>query len=255
VGVSTPWPDDEGAPAGHRDGDPTPLPALPPLPPLPPGLVVPDDPRDLEADAEALRAERSTPSSPPAWQRVLMTRRWRRSGLSGPVVVLALFVVAAFASLVVAVLPSVPRPVPAAPLASPLTPPGRAGGLLPDLQLPGVGGDQPLRSIRPGVVLLVPDGCECRQVVADLVVATRDARLQVLVVGRTTHPVLPETAPRTRVGATMDDGRLSAALSPAPGDAPTAVLVRPDGVIARVAVNLRDVQADIGPDLAVLSAG
>lgn len=261
--MASSWSDDDARSSASPGGD------LPPLPPEWAALVVPDDARALEADAEAVRAERRAAAQraehgaaapPPRWRRLLETRRWHRYGLSGPVVVLALLVVAAFASLVVTVLPSAPRAVRQAPLATTTAPPGRAGGLVPDLLLPAPGGGElSLREVRPGVVLLVPDACGCDHLVADLVVATRDARLQVLVVGRTSPPALPDTAPRTRVSATLDQGRLAAALAPAAGAtsetaAPTALLVRADGVIARVVPELRDV-TEIRPDLAVVGPG
>jgi len=85
------------------------------LPPLDwPALVVPDDARELAAEAEALRRERRAAARRDRLGRLLLTRRWQRFGVSGPLVALTLVIVAAFGSLLVIFLPSRPdQPGPA----------------------------------------------------------------------------------------------------------------------------------------------
>jgi hypothetical protein len=228
------------------------------LPELPAGIVVPDDARDLAPDLAALRAERAARRPRARWERLLLTRRWQRHGLSGPLVVLALAAVATIGSLVVVVLPDQSRIPTPRPLASPTIAAGRTGGLLPDVTLREESGAiLRLREIRPVVLLLLSDACSC----ADLQRADAERlsritvayRLSVLIIGQSTSPPVPTATSRQRVRTAADPARAVAiALDPIVTDRPAAVLVRADGTIARV---VPDVVVDgLGPELAAIAA-
>ncbi|HSV67813.1 MAG TPA: hypothetical protein VLJ59_18175 [Mycobacteriales bacterium] len=126
-------------------------------------LVVPDDARELDADARALARERRA-ASRRGWLRGL-TRisRWHQYPLSW-----AIGLAAVVAAVLVAVLLAAFRPTSrATPRAQPLSsdpahPVGSAGGLLPDLLVSrDGGGNTALRDYRPAVIVLVPAGCDC----------------------------------------------------------------------------------------------
>lgn len=109
-------------------------------------MVVPDDARELESDRLRWLAEQErrtplpgqerrrtdrwpaadrpgdgepAPRLPPVLRRLLLTRRWYRYGLSGPLVVVVLVMVAGVASLAVFLAPRLPPGPPARALASP----------------------------------------------------------------------------------------------------------------------------------------
>jgi hypothetical protein len=118
---------------------------------------------------------------------------------------------------------------------------GRDGGLLPDVQLTdALGSPFPLRDLRPGVVLLVGDHCDCESLVTEYVNATAEAHVRLLVVGDRLAAGLPAHQGSGRVMAASDPtARLSAALPH--GGVPAAVLVRADGVIDRFTPDARNV--------------
>jgi hypothetical protein len=242
--------DDGPQPPG--DGD------LPELPPEWGHLVIPDDPRELAAEAEQVRAELEGRPRPN------FIRRWQRSALSGPLVSLVLMLTAAIASLVIVVAPSsrqAPRP---APIASPTQSVGTIGGLLPDLVLRDDHDSHvTLRHIRPAVLLLMPTGCGCDDVAAGLVAASRESQVTVALVGTDKAPKLPTDALSSKTRLLTDaESALAAALAVPQTVGPrasanvdaaaTAVLVRADGVIARIVRNLQNA-AELGPDLAGLT--
>jgi len=229
------------------------------LPELPAEFVVPDDPRELAAEAEAVRAQ--------LWaeERERTSDGRQRSGLSGPLIGLVLMLVAAIGSLVIVALPYTPsRPV-RAPLAAPGTVVGHQGGLLPDVRLTDdQGRPVAVRDVRPAVVLLMPAGCGCDDVAADLVRISQGALISVQLVGADAPPELPPGAARDRVFALTDSsGALTSAVAgglagrasahPSALDAgPIAVLVRANGVIAAVVPGLRDARL-LRADLASLA--
>jgi hypothetical protein len=246
-------PDDEGgvSPAGgpgdrdqsgrrdrDRAGEPVPGP-----PPDWSALVIPDDASELEAMAIEVRAELARERRRRRWQRAFRFDRLGGYGLSAPLVGLVLLVVASFASLLVVVLPGGAPLIQAAPLGRPLVLPGREGGLLPDVRLTDSRGRPfPARDLRPGVVLLVGDACDCGSLITEYTHATAEARVRLLVVGDARRPLLPSNEVRGRVMAVTDPGqRLASALLPLPEAEPVAVLLRPDGVIYRIVLNARNV--------------
>lgn len=216
-------PDDGGCRPG--DGD---------LPELPAEFIIPDDPRELAAEAEAVRAE--------LWIEERARAAQSRPSLSGPLIGLVLMLIAAIGSLVIVVLPYTPdRPTPA-PLATPGIAAGQRGGLLPDVVLPDdLGRPVAIREIRPTVMLLMPDGCRCDDVAANLVTITGEARLPVQLVGSDQPPNRPNAAPRDRVFTLTDaTGTVSRAVGSGSDAGPVAVLVRANGVIAAVVPGVRD---------------
>jgi hypothetical protein len=227
-------PDDGGCRPG--DGD---------LPELPAEFVVPDDPRELAAEAETVRAE--------LWIEE-RARAQPRVSLSGPLIGLVLMLVAAIGSLVIVVLPYTPdRPTPA-PLATPGVAAGRLGGLLPDVMLnDDLGRPVAIREIRPTVMLLMPEGCQCDDVATDLVRVSGETRLPVQLVGADQPPNRPAAAPRDRVFTLSDaTGAVSKAVGQGPVAGPVAVLVRANGVIAAVVPGVRDA-SQLRPELVGLA--
>jgi hypothetical protein len=194
VGLLPPPPDDEDRRRAGDDGSRDAAPvtgAVQPDDPRLAGVVVPDDLRGLEAEILAVQAELGVvvpaPSPLGRWDRWrarlrLTSRRNRssrhglapvdgswpppgglaRSLLVGPVLAFVLLSVAALVALLPAssrgTAPESTR-VPA--LAAPTQAVGTVGGLLPDLTLGGAAGPVPVRSLRPAVLLLVPDRCDC----------------------------------------------------------------------------------------------
>ncbi len=188
----------ETAPAGSRGAghDETRLPghtdlAVTALPPPPDGrsdgapVDVPDDARDLERDRVALERERAAARRRARLRRLVLTRRWETHGVSGPLIVACLALVAVAGSGLALLVPrGTPDRPRATPLASPAVSPGLRGGLLPDAVLAGAGaagGSERSRDMRPGVVLLVGPGCEpppCRADVNDIVQTARASGLR-----------------------------------------------------------------------------
>jgi hypothetical protein len=222
-------PDDGAPPPG--DGDPA------GVPPPWSDFVVPDDPRELAAEAAAVRAELAKEA------RQRRRRALLRPGLSVPFVALLLLLVAALSSLIIVMTPATRRPPEAAPQATPTGEPGTVGALLPDLILnDGAGRPVGLRQTRPAAVLLMPDGCGCEQAAAELVLASRSSLVTVELIGGEHSPGLPNGSADARVLTLADPQKgLAAALSgpgPVPPETtPTAVLVRSDGVIAEIVRN------------------
>ncbi len=221
------------------------------LPELPPEFVVPDDARELAAEAAAIRAELRADQPDGATTPVQP-----RTSLSGPLIGLALMLIAAIGSLVIVVLPYTPsRPV-RVPLAAPTVADGVTGGLLPTMRLPDEDGRQvAIRDVRPAVLLLMPAGCDCDALAADVARVGTGARVAVELVGPDEPPARPTGIPQGRVLTLSDPGdALSAAITPQPGTEPTAVLVRADGIIIAVVRGLDTVDV-IRADLARLPAG
>jgi len=206
------------------------------LPPLDwPSLVVPDDARELAAEAEALRRERRAAARRQRLERVLLTRRWQRFGLSGPLVALTLVIVAAFGSLLVIFLPSRPGQPGPGLLANPQAAPGTEGGLLPDATLQVGSRRVSVVGLRPAVVALVPRACRCPQRLEALLRASRSVGMRLVAVGPAgSPPQVPGALPGGRVLlATDPQGTLSTAYD-APTDAVTALVVQGDGVVSAV---------------------
>lgn len=253
-----PRPDDEH---GHDTGN-----GVPDPPPQWAGFVIPDDARELAAEAEALRRERRRDTRRSRLERVFSIPGRRRYGLSGACIALSVLIAGIFASLIV-LLPTDPSSPRAQQLARPTISPGAVGGLLPDLRLAtSTGSTVRTRDLRPAVVLVLPEGCACDSLIDQIVLDTTTGRIAVLVVaeGSGTPRPLPANAPRERVTSAADPQRLfdrslaasapsshatvsPGATAPRPSDGaaigplhqapelpPTGVFVRGDGTINSV---------------------
>ncbi len=229
---------------------------LPDLPPEWGPIVIPDDLAELADEAAEIRAELAASQQLPRMGRLIRAEPHGPRRLTGPLVVLGLVLVTAFASLLVLVLPtpSVP-PTDRAPLATPAVAAGQVGGLVPLVGLSGPNGSLlRLRDLRPAVLLLTPAGCaRCAAVGAALTVAARDSRVTVVLVADAGRPnPLPAEATGDRAVSLADpQGVLFRAVTARSPAGPTAVLVRADGVITRVVPDITDV-ATLRGELAAL---
>jgi hypothetical protein len=131
--------------------------------------------------------------------------------------------------------PAARHPAPR-PLASPAGAAGTVGGLLPDATLRGRVEEQPARSLRPGVVMLVAPGCRCVSAVRQVVAEAARYRLVTYLVES------GESLRQVEVLAAQAGGDVgpfadpAGALAAAYGlrTAAALVLVRGDGVVTQV---------------------
>lgn len=178
------WPPDGSRPDG-----------LPELPPEWGDIVIPDDLSSLADEVAAVRAELHVDEEPTPWQRFL--RRiglWhvRPAGvgsLRGPALIITMAVLVTLASLWASAWPG-----PARPPAAQRTANGNNTTSLPALELLDIDGKPvALRGRLPAVILLV-DGCECVQLIADTTAVVRPEIAVVTVVSRTTSTAPPATS-------------------------------------------------------------
>ncbi|MEV4635875.1 hypothetical protein AB0J80_00845 [Actinoplanes sp. NPDC049548] len=249
------WPGD----GGSSDG-------LPGLPEEWGVIVVPDDLSELSDEVTAVQAELRRSQHRTRWQRLTdrpgmrMVRRLASAGLRAPVLIISLAILVTIASLFASAWPG-PARSPATQRTANTT--DDSPGTLPALELIGVDGQTvPLRGHVPAVVLLT-DGCDCRQLVADTIAAVRpDIAVLTVVSGppSTATALVPptNTTPQAQgktVRALRDPtGELRSGLDlgPAAKDETAAVLlVDRQGEIVRKVPRTASV-ADFQPDLARL---
>jgi hypothetical protein len=192
-------------------------------------IVIPDDLRELDAEVRALHRERRAQARGAGLRRLFLTRRWRQYGISGPIVIGILLVVAGMASLML-MFPTrrpVAKPV---PLATGVRESGQEGGLVPDVTIRRADGTVgPLRDHRPAVVVLLPPACDCDRQLRAYGVAAFRHHLAFVLVGRK----LPaELTDRAAVRAADPTGRLAQVYRV--GRGPVLLLVRGDGVVNRM---------------------
>jgi hypothetical protein len=204
------WPPDGGVPDG-----------LPELPPEWGDVIVPDDLSSLADEVAAVRAELHLDQDETGWRRFTRGIGLRRgAGLRGPALIIAVAVLVTLASLWASAWPG-----PARPPGSQRTASNSETRSLPALELIGADGQTvPLRGQLPAVILLI-DGCECSQLVADTAAAVRPQIAIVTVVSgtagtptvRTAGPVSPAGTALTGAAPTST---APATVAPATGAAP-----------------------------------
>lgn len=218
---------------GQGPGEPTTKPAQQPW-------QAPDDASELALDELALQRERQARRRRSRLESLFKTRRWHRYGLSGPLVVVVLLIVAVFGGLLALVLPSTqPRQQPEPLAAAPAAAPGSVGGLLPEGVVRAKGGDLPIRTLRPAVVAVVEDGCDCAQALRAAGGAVAQYRLAFYVV----PPVdggLDALLSGVRVQATPVEDPAGTLRTAYPPRGLTLVLVRADGVVDSVVPGVRE---------------
>ncbi len=210
-------------------------------------LHAPDDPRDLAADRMAwLHEEAGGPVAAPSgtWADRRAARS-RRLALTAGVLVVSLLVVAISSAVGAWVVGPQASAPPAAPLASNVPAPGEIGGLLPEeavLQ----DGSTPItaRSVRPAVILLVPDQCdECEQLLATVSRQAGSFGVSTVAVGGTDQAgqlaALTEAVGPLQLSTLTDPTDTLRATYGLTGT--TLLLVRDDGVVV-------DVVRDPAPD-------
>lgn len=225
-------------------------------------VEVPDDARELDLDVLAWRREQAARARRQRLGRLFLTRRWHRYGLSGPIVVAVLLVVALVGGTVALIVPAGNQPHPRAREldGTATASPGLVGSLLPaDLVLHIGEQDRDARDLRPAVVALVPHGgCDCLADVNALsgqaaeyglrlylvTPGAQDQGLEAMVRSlRRGHPVAAHDPEGMLQAAFGDPAAATATASAAPSGAPssrpatsagrpapvTVVLVRDDG--------------------------
>jgi hypothetical protein len=195
-------------------------------------IVIPDDLRELDAEVRALHRERRARARTAGLRRLLLTGRWGRYGISGPIVVGVLLVVAGMASLML-MFPArrtVARP---APLATGVRPAGQEGGLVPDVMIHRADSNVlPLRDYRPAVVALLPASCGCDSLLSTFGVAAFRRHLAFVLVGRQLPALPPDLTDHAVVRAAEPAGRLVTAYRVR--RQPVLLLVLGNGVVNRM---------------------
>jgi hypothetical protein len=217
---------------------------------LPPAdIVVPDDARELAAEALTVQRELRVERARAAVARLFHTRRWRRFGLSGPLIIAVLLVVGLVGSTLGVLRPRQATDGPAAlPLARAAAPAGQVGGLLPAAEISVDGAPGSSRDLRPAVVVIGAPGCDCERQLDALFAQIQSYELRMYLLGEAelAHRVGNGTA-----AAVVDNtGSLSATFG---GAGITAVLVHADGVIRAVHRDLPP-EARLEPELAPLAS-
>lgn len=225
------------------------------LPPV--DVVIPDDAAELVDEARAVHRELRSQRRRAFLTRVFRTRRWRRFGLSGPLIIAVLIVVGLVASTLGVLRPRQDgEPPPALPLAAvDDRAPGEIGGLVPVGTLVVDGSTQPSRGLRPAVLAFPPVGCDCDEELDSVFRQVREFGLAMYLVGDSaTAGEITDTASRIGNGTAVpvvDGGGVLTAVYEDTGL--VVVLVHADGVVRTV---LGDPSADavLEPDLAGLAA-
>jgi hypothetical protein len=201
-------------------------------------LVVPDDPRSLDADRAVYLRERGGRSGALMFRSYVLGR-FPSASASSPLILMLVLVVALIAgslALESAGLRNDPLTPPA--LANPTAPVGSVGGLLPDVTLSIYGQTRSVRDIRPAVFVLLPATCPstCSNAVRNLQGQANEYGLPVFLVGPESRQYLLEQVDRSALG---DDATIALDAQNALGNTylPTGVttlLVHADGVLGSV---------------------
>jgi hypothetical protein len=211
-------------------------------------LGIPDDPRELTADLERWRREELTdpatdPATPPAPVLDRQVARRTRLTITAGVVLVSMVIVAlsgAIGAWIVA--PQAASP-PAAPLSSGGPEPGQLGGLLPEAPLSDGTSTLSSQSLRPAVVVLVPETCDdCVDLLASAAPQVASFGVRLVAVGESGDQVsalVDAVDSGTLTGLVDPDGRLRATYG---ATGTVMLLVRDDGVVV-------DIVSDPVPDV------
>jgi hypothetical protein len=217
------------------------------------GLVIPDDARELDADARALQRERRVEARQARVGRFF----GGRYGLPGPIVVVILALLAGFASMVLLSQPrrTALREVPLATTG--IRPVGAEGGLLPDVEVRrSDGATLRLRDMRPAVLALLPAGCGCDDQLREVGLAAVRHEIDYLLIADEVPPAPADLNERAVLRVAEPTGALARTYNvsrQAGVRFPVLLLVRGDGVVNRVLTSQPSVHA-LDVELAVLAA-
>jgi hypothetical protein len=217
-----------------------------------PVFEIPEDARELDLDLQAWRREERARHRREHWERLFATRRWRRFGLSGPLVVAVLLVFASVGALMTALLPGHAAQPPARPLATPAASPGIAGGLLP-LTMVEVGSRMiEVRTLRPTVLVQLPaGGCECLDQIDAIAGRAAEYALTLTLVGGVQDAgrvaTLAAGVRRGQIIPAVDSGGVLSHTYG--GRTVTLILVRDDGVVTGIHHLTREVASPVSLEL------
>lgn len=212
-------------------------------------FVVPDDARELQGDIRAYHREQRANARSERLRRLLL---WNRFGPAGPVVLTTLFLMIGFIALMV-LFPAPERHAATAdPLATAVRTEGQEGGLVPDVVItPDHGDARSLRAYRPSVVMLLPERCDCAERIRTVTTAAQRHQVRTVLVASDTPGQISGVSDTDVVRAADPTGALADLFRL--GDQPMLLLVRSDGVLNRV---LLDVPSDnaLDGELVVIGA-
>ncbi|MQA97489.1 MAG: hypothetical protein GEV11_23700 [Streptosporangiales bacterium] len=208
------------------------------LPPV--EVAIPDDPSELDREITAYRREQRQRRRQERWQR--LSRPFRRYGLLLPLIAVSLTMAIVAVLLITLLGPEPPRQPARRQLAVRGTAdPGEVGGLLPAAIVRDDDREAVrLRDLRPGVIMIIPEGCRCGPAVDHLTRQSREFLFNVYLVSAASPPEdLRRLASREGHGVARvlgdEKGVLAGAYRPA---GLTAVLVHTDGVVGGVLRNV-----------------
>jgi hypothetical protein len=225
---------DNGSGWPHDGGSPDDLPDLPEEWGV---IVIPDDLSELDDEVRAIREELRLTGTPTRWKRFTARpaiRRLRRIGAAGvraPVLIISMAVLVTIASLFASAWPGPTRP-PATQRTANAT--DERSDTLPGLELMS-SDERPvaLRAQLPAVVLLT-DGCECDQLVADTIAAVR---ADIAVVTVSAEPPSAGTTPPTGATPQAQGKIVRVLLDPTDTLRSHLKLGKPDGTAAALLVD------------------
>jgi hypothetical protein len=239
----------------HDGGGPSD--GVPDLPPEWGTVIIPDDPSELAEEIAAVRRDLQRQARREAWRRRLgrapRAGKGSETSLRVPLMIMSIAVLATLTSLLAMIWPG-QRLEPAVEHTAVATP----SPVVPALDLIDVDGSPvSLRGLLPAAVLLT-DGCECADLVADTATAAR-AGITVITVTGAAAPTPRASTPRapefgTAVVRTLADptGELRGQLRlGTPGTAAIVLLVSGTGEIRRTVAATTSIE-DFRADLAVL---
>jgi hypothetical protein len=202
-------------------------------------IVIPDDLAELSDEVDAIRAELRLTEGPTRWQRLLrrpgmrLLHRLATGAVRAPVLIISMAVLVTIASLFASAWPGPPRQ-PTAQRTSSTT--GDRLTSLPALELTGADGrNVPLTAQLPAVIVLT-EGCDCDQLVADTIAAVRPEIAVVTITGKVASSAGAGTPPTG--AAPQAQGKKVQVLHDPSGDVRRQLKVGvPDGTAAVLVVD------------------